>query len=371
MNRILIVGLKDPAGGVESSVMECVRHFNSDNIIADFAVFGHDFSLEKEIKKLGGKVIYLPSRTKKHLQYKKYVKNILDHGNYSAVWCNFSGLTNIDFLKAAKKTGVPLRIAHAHTSMFAWGNILMKYLVPLMHFKNQKKIDNYANVFWACSPAAASFMFGEKLSQKAEFIKNSVDTEKYRRSEECREEVRSEFGVKDCPVIIHVGRMCVAKNQKFMLEIFAEVLQKLPEAKLLFVGDGELHQEIVDYVKTLRLEAGVIFAGARTDVPRLLQGADAFLLPSVTEGFPVTLVEAQAAGLCCVTSKGVVPENTDVTGNVKFLSLEEDVEKWAETVISATGNYIANGFEKVVASGYDSKANAKEIENFFMRGQNL
>lgn len=367
MKKVLIVGLKDPAGGVESAVMEQVRHLDKNEVRADFALFGNSFSFSEEIETLGGRVIYLPSRVKKRAEYKAALKNLFKNEKYDAVWCNFSGLTNIDFLLEAKKAGINCRIAHAHTAQFAWGNILMKYLVPMMHYKNQRVIDKAATEMWACSPLAAEFMFGKKNLSKVQVVNNPVDTDKYIRNDAVRQEVRKEFGISDDEkVIIHVGRMCVAKNQKFLLDVFSDVLKLDPTVRLLFVGDGELHNEVLSYAEQFNFGQSVIFAGTRTDVPRLLQAADAFLLPSVTEGLPVTVIEAEAAGLSCVVSKEAVHPMADVTGNVRFVSLEEPLSVWAKTALKATECYLTDGAELVAKGGYGLKENVARLQKVFM-----
>ena len=366
MKKVLIVGLKDPAGGVESAVMEQVRHLDTNEVRADFALFTENFSFEQEITERGGRVIYFPSRVTARREYKAALKAAFETEKYDAVWCNFSGLTNIDFLKEARRAGVGCRIAHAHTAQFAWGNILMKYLVPMLHYKNQRVIDKAATKLWACSPAAAEFMFGKKNLSKTEIVNNPVDTEKYVKNEAVRREVRAEFSITDEKVIIHVGRMCVAKNQKFLLDIFSQVLKLDPSARLLFVGDGELQDEIMSYAEQFSFGSSVIFTGARRDVPRLLQAADAFLLPSVTEGLPVTAVEAQAAGLCCVVSKEAVPPMTDVTGNVRFLSLADHPSVWAGEVLKATECAVSDGAERVAKGGYGLKENVERLQKVFM-----
>ena len=365
MKRILIVGLKDPAGGVESAIIEQVRHLDPIEVRTDFVIFGDKCSFEQKISEFGGRVLYMPSRVRNPKGYKSVLNSIFSNEEYDAVWCNFSGLTNIDFLVFAKKFGVPCRIAHAHTSAFAWGNILMKYLVPLFHYKNQRKIHRFATHFWACSKASGEFMFGPRNMNRVEVKKNPIDTEKYIRREEIRQKIRDEFGIGDCPVVCHVGRMCTAKNQNFLLDIFAKLVSAKPEFKLLFVGDGELNSEVTSHAEELGLGEALIFAGTRNDVPEILQASDMFLLPSVTEGLPVTAIEAQAAGLCCVVSSEAVPKETDVTGNVIFVSLNDSLDLWVDAVVSAVDRYIADGAEKVAQMGYDSVSEASKLQKFF------
>jgi glycosyltransferase involved in cell wall biosynthesis len=123
------------------------------------------------------------------------------------------------------------------------------------------------------------------------------------------------------------------KNHAFLLDIAAEVVRREPGAGFLLVGDGPLRQDIEAAARRLNLDGCVLFAGVRADVPRLMLGAmDVFLFPSIYEGLPLSLVEAQAAGLPCVCSDAVATEA--VAGPmVRRLSLSQSPEAWADAVL--------------------------------------
>lgn len=364
MKRILIFGLKDPAGGVEHAVTSYVRCFSPEALTADFLVFGEKFSLEPEIVSRGGRVFYLPDRIRNRKAYLKALDGVFAETDYDAVWCHFSGLTNIDPLTFAKKHGVPKRVAHAHTAAYAWSGALMRFLVPLFHTLNKRKICSVATNLWACAKGSAAFMYPKGAEVK--LVPNAVETERFTFSEADRMDARAEWGLGNAPVLGHVGRMCVAKNQRFLLEIFKEVLQKEPAARLLFVGDGELHDEVFAAAEALGVKDKVVFTGARNDVPRLLNAMDAFLLPSVTEGFPVTMVEAQVNGLPCVASAEAVAKETDLGGRVRFLSLNESPDVWADASLEAMAEgRDPDGPGKAAAAGFDIKTAAAAVEAFF------
>lgn len=364
MKKILIAGLKEPAGGVENAVLSYTDNFDTSCFTTDFAFVCGKVSFEERIK--NGRAIYLPNRIKHPVLYRKKLKQIFAETNYDALWCNYSGLTNIDFLKEAKKKGVPVRIVHSHTAKHSWGNQIMKYLVPYFHNKNQKIIDRYVTDYWTCSKKSADFMFGKKLAQKAVLIPNTVDTDKFITDSSCKDNVLSEFGIsKDATVVGHIGRMCIEKNQCYLLDIFKEILKLNEKAVLLFVGDGELKETVISYAKEIGIENNVVFTLSRKDIPRLLCAMDVFLLPSLTEGFPVTVVEAQAANVPCVVSSEAVVKEADLTDTTRFVSLEEDVAVWAKTVLDAAEETLKNGIEKLKAAGFDSKTEAGKIQNFF------
>ncbi len=368
MTRILIAGLKEPPGGVENAVLAYTENFDNSEIVTDFAFICGKISFANRIK--NGNIIYLPNRVRHPFMYRKKLKMIFKSNQYDALWCNYSGLTNIDFLKMAKKHGIPKRIIHAHTAKHSWGNIVMKYLVPFFHNKNQKVVDKYATDYWACSQKAADFMFGNKLSQKAVIIPNAIDTDKFHPYESIEEEVRKEFGIdKNTFVIGHVGRMCIEKNQFFLLDVFKEVQKKRPDSVLLFIGDGKLRDSILSYAKELKFEKNVIFTLARTDISRLLNAVDVFVLPSLTEGFPVSLIEAQASDVPSVTSEEAVAKEINMTNSINFVSLEKSAEEWADVIIETENIKFTGGKEIIKQKGYDCKTEAKKLQDFFKKGE--
>lgn len=371
MKRILVTGLKDPAGGVESAVMGYIRQFEPSKLQVDAAVFGEGFSLGAEIQSRGGRVWYLPSRVHHPRAYKRVLSRVFKDTRYDAVWCNFSGLTNLDFLKTAKAAGVPVRIAHAHTAAFAWGTPLMRYVVPVLHRKNRRVLHRFATHLWACADAAGSFMYGDKPFKEVTLIANAIDTKSFAFDAVTRDRMRESLGFTDQPVILHVGRMCTAKNQLFLLDILKAVLQKREDVRLLFVGDGELHDAVHAHADALGVQHAVTFTGARQGTADVLQAADVFLLPSLTEGFPVTVMEAQAAGLPCVVSAQAVPPAVNVTNQVAFVSLDAPPDVWADALLALPDRRIENGAQMVKAAGYDTKTAAKRLQEFFCEGKAL
>ena len=363
MTHILIAGLKEPAGGVESAVLAYTEQFDPSEVATDFAFVCGKVSFED---RLHGQAFYLPNRIRHPLAYRRALKAIFANTAYDALWCNYSGLTNIDFLKEAKKRGVPVRIVHGHTAKYSWGNRIMKYLVPFFHTKNQKVIDRYATDLWACSAKSAQFMFGDRLATTATVIPNSVDTSQFTKDPAVRQALLAELGIPESAVVLgHVGRMCAEKNQRFLLDILRAAVKQDPRTVLLFIGDGELRDEVVPYADEIGVTDHVVFTGSRSDVAALLQTMDVFVLPSISEGFPVTVVEAQAADVPCVVSREAVVAEINISGNVHFLSLSDTPEEWAAKALAVVGSAVPGGAEKLAAAGYDSKTAAKALQNFF------
>lgn len=225
-----------------------------------------------------------------------------------------------------------------------------------------------ANVKVAPSDLAAEHTFGRRAVERGEvvFLRNALDLDRYAFSAESRAAVRSELGIgADVPVVVHVGRLAPQKNHAFLLEAFAELLRLEPRARLLLVGEGELGGEVRSRVAGLGLGDSVRLLGVRPDVPRILSAADVLALPSLYEGMPNVVVEAQAAGLPCVVSSSVTCQ-ADVTGHVSFISLG-DPSVWAHNLLGAVAEGRYNSRGALERAGYDAAAGSRKFAELFFR----
>jgi glycosyltransferase EpsF len=135
-----------------------------------------------------------------------------------------------------------------------------------------------------------------------------------------------------------VGRFEVPKNHRFLVEIFGSLAARLPTARLVLVGDGPLRPQIEQFVRAKGLENHVFFLGVRADVPEIMGCLDVFLFPSLWEGIPLTLLEAQAAGVSCVVSNVISDEADLGIGLLHSVSLEAGPEVWVDHVMRALQN---------------------------------
>ena len=158
------------------------------------------------------------------------------------------------------------------------------------------------------------------------------------------------------------------KNHTFLIDIFKIVSEKI-EAKLVLVGGGKLKAEIEDKVTNLGIKDKVIFTGIRSDVNKLLQAMDVFVFPSMYEGLPVVLIEAQAAGLPCLMSDTVAIESKK-TDLVTTLPLSAGALQWADKSIEIAAAKRCNTYEEIMKSGYDIRENAKRLQNYYIRTYN-
>ena len=316
-------------GGVESVVMNYYRHIDRTKIQFDFICDKDSTNIPyDEIEQLGGRVILVPPY-QKVFEYQKELVKIFKENNYKIVHSHINTLSVFP-LHAAKKAGVPIRIAHSHstTNKKEWKKNLVKQIL-----RPFSKV--YANDYMCCSELAGRWLFGDKEYDKGNvyLLNNAIDLDKFKYDEKIRKEKRKELNIKDDTLVIgHVGRFVEQKNHRFLIDMFNEVHKQKENSILLLAGQGPLMEEMKEKVRNLGLEKNVKFLGQRNDVNELYQSFDVFCLPSLYEGLPVVGVEAQAAGLLCVFSNDMTKE-TKVLDTTEFLSLNTSAEEWATIIL--------------------------------------
>lgn len=367
MKRVLVYGYNGVVfGGLEHVLMEYIHAITtaSQDIIFDILIAGDVCDQEADFQKMNCRVLYFPRRGENVKAYKARMAEIFQQTRYDAIWCNVSGLTNIDVLIMAKEQGVPVRIVHSHVSHLMWGNPIMRILVPLMHGFNKLRLAKYATHYWACSQAAGEFMFPASVHKQIFVVKNAIDTNVFAPNGQVRQNMREAFGF-DGLVVAHTARLSKEKNQKFLLQVMRRVIDRDPSTKLLLVGDGELRKELEEETARLGLESNVVFTGFRSDIADLLQAGDVFILPSVAEGLGLSAIEAQACGVPCVVSTGV-PRAVDISGAVSFVGLEESLDKWADAVFKTAEMKIEDPANCIQQAGYRISDTAKGLYDIFM-----
>jgi len=231
MKRILVFGMTEVAGGVESFLMNYYRHMDRQQLQFDFLCNTHQkIAYENEIIAMGGKTYHITARSDNYLIYRKELKTFFSTAGklYDTIWVNVSSLANIDYLKMAKKYGISRRIIHSHNSM----NMDSK-LRGILHKRNKRNIQKYATDFWACSRQAADWFYDYSFSSKIVIIKNAVDVKKMEYSTAKRNEKRMQLHMsfknqdRDGMYLVgNVGRLHYQKNQIFLLDVFSEFIKK-------------------------------------------------------------------------------------------------------------------------------------------------
>ena len=363
--RILQVVTNLNCGGLETMLMNLYRVIDRDKIQFDFMVHrAEEGAYESEILSLGGHIYRLPPISPRNLpQYMSELKRFFArHPEYRVVHAHLDTLSSL-VLRAAKNAGVTCRISHSHSSRHT---IDAKLPFKLL---SRALLKPYCTHFFACSKVAGDWLFGRQIRtpEKLHVIPNAINIDSFAFSAEKRTEVRNNNGLSEKWVLGHVGNFTYPKNHTLLINFFHTLHQRNPEALLLLVGDGSLRSEMEQKAKSLNLGTAVRFLGTRRDIPDLLPAIDVFVFPSLFEGLPVTVIEAQASGLPCVLSDTITRE-CDVTGNVRFLPLAAGAEAWAEEIRKLQGvGRLPDAAQKVAAAGYDVRQTAKWLEEFYMQ----
>ena len=299
MVRMLhIVGNIAP-GGMGNFLMNIYRNLNRDEIQFDFIVMGvKPVNYHAEIEEMGGKVYQIPRISKHPIQYFHAIKRIVKENQYKIVFRHTANASVAIDLLAAKLGGATTRIPHAHSTTDPKSTAHRLFRPFLVKWSTER---------FACSQNAGKWMYGD-----ADFkvIKNGIDLQRFTYKEQIRQEKRAELNLAEKHVYGHVGNFFYPKNHDFLIDIFQKISIQDENTVLLLVGNGELREEIEQKVRTKNLEDKVQFLGTRSDIPELMMAMDELIFPSVYEGLPITLVEAQATGLSCLISDVITDEVT-------------------------------------------------------------
>jgi len=362
--RILHVVTSLGRGGIENMIMNFYRKIDRKKVQFDFLVHKRTESgFENEVLSLGGKIFDAPERSvSKIFSYINGLKAFFsEHGEYKIVHCHINALSVFP-LYAAKCAGVPVRISHSHTAKAESG--YKAFFKTFLKFF----INKFCNFRFACGEEAGRYLFGNRMfeSGKVIVLKNGIDCNLFAFNEEKRKEMRKALSFSDSDTVLcHVGRFDKYKNQSFIVEILNDLKKNGVNAKALFLGEGEDFEKVKELSKKLGLENDTVFAGVVSNVSDFLQAADVFVFPSLFEGLPLTLVEAQANGLS-VFSSDTVSKESDVSETMRFLPLEKGASFWADEIQRAMPFERTDNLEKIRKAGYDSAQSAEFLENFYL-----
>lgn len=348
-------------GGVEAVIMNYYEHIDRTKVQFDFIVHNDNkIDITPKVEAMGGRVYKVTPYYKNPIAFMYGIYKVIRNHHYRIVHSNMNTLSAFP-LFAAWLAGVPVRILHNHStsSPGETKRNIMKYILrPFARF--------FANHYLACSQLAAVWMYGKDLadSGKVTVINNAIDLSKYAFHPEKRKTLRKALGLGDEFVIGHVGRFVFPKNHVFLLDAFAAALKKKPHMVLLLIGDGPLRPKMEEKAQQLGIGAQMIFLGLRSDVQDLYNAMDLFVLPSHYEGLPVVGVEAQANGLSCLFSTAVTRE-TKLTKNAVFFDLSQGAERWAEKIVSCTGERNMEVEQEMREAGFDIDASALKLEHMY------
>ena len=362
--RILhVIGRMD-LGGAETLIMNLYRHIDRNNVQFDFVENTEKAAaFDSEIRSLGGRIYHCPHYNgKNHFAYVKWWDRFFkEHAAEYAAVHGHLGSTAAIYLRTAKKYGLHT-IAHSHnTKGVGFGDLIYRaYAFPTRFI---------ADRFFACSRAAGIDRYGKKVGADPErciVLHNSIDTKHFAYDPRLRAETRAKLNVSDEELLIgHIGRFVPQKNHTFLIDIFSEVCKIHENSKLLLLGKEDAAQTVRRKVETLGLTDRVILAGVQNDTSPYYQAMDVFALPSLFEGLPVVMVEAQTAGLPCIISDKT-PEACILNDElVTVCELSDCAERWAACILEKAKKTRIDGSEVIAANAFDIRQTAKWLEDYY------
>lgn len=358
MIRILVIcTVEFGNNGISSVIMNYYRAMEKKDIQMDFlAGAGVSGEIKDELKAAGSTVYEIP-RKRNTVEYIKKLSALLMKKKYQIVHVHGNSATMAFELIPAVKAQVPVRIAHSHSS-----SCKNQMLHKILYRKFEK---SYTKGF-ACGEKAGKWLF---QSNPYTIIRNGIDTWKFCFSSDMRYEYRRKIGAGNRKVIGHVGYFDSVKNQDFIIELAARLKNEDTKYLFLFIGEGKTMYRIREKADAYKVLDSILFCGTVNDVYGYMAAMDIFMLPSLYEGLPVSLLEAQCSGLPCLASDRVPPE-ADVTGLVEFLPLEKP-ELWMKKLREKSGCENRNetsyrAAADIKAKGYDITENAETLKKLYI-----
>lgn len=315
------------ASGVEMVVFNYYKAIDKNKVQFDF-FYDADSTVEppKDLIEMGARFFKIPPY-QNLVEYLRTLKKYFKENNYVIVHSHINTLSVFP-LYMAWKCAVPVRIAHNHSVP---GGESVKRTALKYILRSFSKI--FPTNYFACSEKAGRWMFGDNSFNKGDVtvIKNAVDFNRFRPSEEVLVPLKKKYGIDGKFVVGHVGRFTFAKNHKFLIDTFKKISEIRNDAVLMLVGDGELSAEIHSWVNKADLNGKVIFIGQVSDPEKYYRLANVMVIPSVFEGLSLSTIESQISGVPIVASTAIPEEAVISDGCVR---LELDNPNWVSTIIS-------------------------------------
>lgn len=360
--RIAHVIGKDVHGGVEAIVMDYYRNIDRSKIQYDFLIDEDSTStfMKDEIPGLGGRVIMIPPY-QKQFAYQRALHRLFTENKYPLVYSHLNTLSVFP-LFAAWRAGIPIRIAHNHST--AGKGELMKNAMKY-------SLRPFAKVFpthlCACSRSAGEWLFGKRAmnSGRVTIWQNGINTSRFAYNEDIRNETRKELKLADKFVIGHAGRFIHQKNHDFLIDVFSEIHKRKSDSVLVLAGNGPLMESMKAKVNQIGINDCVKFLGSINDMERYYNAMDMFIFPSFYEGLGMAAVEAQISGLPVLCSDEV-PDEAVICSNIKFLSLSKSAGEWAEEALKMSDNHVRRDMSTAAREhGFDIKAQADKMTRWY------
>ena len=364
--KILVVGMSEILGGVERVVLSVINGC-LDEISFDFLCFGDNYPYQSDYP--NSVFYYIPRRREnfKESQRKQELFWKNEGRKYDVIWINTSSASNITSYRFAKKYTQAKIVSHSHGSKIEHNSNMLRSAHNILHFLNRNKLVSLSDKLIACSKNAAEHLYG-KAAKKAQIVYNGIDTQSFTFDSKNRKRVRDELGIHERTIVlICVGRIEKVKNFLYAVKVFQYLVRTAPcfKARLIIIGDGSESKTISNYIEHNSID-GVYMLGYKPDVKPYLDASDIFLQPSFFEGFPVSVIEAQANGLKCIISNKVTKE-VEVTDLVHFLDInDKDICEWAKEIIDSEQIIDRIAYNRMIhQQGFDAQNVINEMKKVF------
>ncbi len=366
--KVLIVTTPINIGGYDIVATNLQKNLDPEKFDFTYCVRGDEVGLlEPEILQNGAKVIHQPDSEKNYIKSYFYYKKLFSENHYDIVHSHLMFYSGI-VMRAAYKCGVKKRIPHSHMTdpCFENRSFIKRFAAKLYSIVMKRWLIRYSTDLIACGPEAGIYLYGKRnFKKRGILLNNGTYTQKFSFSQDARSEIRREFGIENKTVVGHIGRLNYVKNHKFLLDVFYEFQKSHPDSVLLIVGDGEQRQNVETKAVSLGITEKVIITGIRRDVERLLSAMDVFVFPSLHEGLPMTLVEAQASKLPCLIAD-TVSKSAKLIEQTEYISLNCSPKQWAQKAYDLTRCDRDKIDITQLQKNYDLQSVAKKLETIYL-----
>lgn len=369
MIKVLLISAGVNFGGIEKLELEYKKYLNSDDFRVDILVSNKNTFEKYKIdtdKKYGIFNLNMSSFNRKNQwQYDYKLFKFLKNNKYDIVHIN-SAVFFYSFKVSliAKLCGIKNIIVHSHNEIRP--NIKKRALITILNPIYRSIITEYL----ACSKAAQKSLFTKSFirKNKIKVLKNGIEVDEYKFNETVRKKYRMDLKIEGKTVYGHIGRFAPQKNHEYLIDLFYKIQQKQENSVLLLIGEGPLKGKIEDKVKNLNIADKVVFLGFRTDVDKLLNAMDVFLLPSLYEGLPVVLIEAQTNGLISFCSTNITKE-ASISNKLKYFTLDDEIDNIAKTIVLQKNNVESrfDAYKDTISNGYDISEACKELKKIYLK----
>ncbi len=353
-------GLMD-RGGISAMMMNYYRHIEPEKIQIDFLVHGFEEGVhDEEIISRGSKIYHVVPKSIDFKKNTRQLKEIFTENRYDIIHAH-ADVGNAHILKIAKSCGISIRISHSHSTSSQSTGMLRKILGELQ----RKMVKRYATHYFGCSKAACAWLYGKAVNSVV--IPNAIDAKVFSFDANKRAVMREQLMLGDSLALCQIGHLNTLKNQTFSIRVVHRLQSSHPDSniKLILIGDGD-QKKLNALASQLNVQDKICFLGQRHDISDILQACDVLLLPSLFEGLPVTLIEAQAADVPCLVSDKVSTEAAIIPGKIQFLPIDEDgVDLWCD-VINTFSKQRRNVFEQIKDAGYDIFEESKKLCELYL-----